>query len=79
VYQAQDLSRLGVALGRLLGENAPPVDLDFKDAARGLDQPYFGLWKCAADLGRQTGGPRFVISNDAVFDRDGHVVNDSRA
>jgi len=27
-----------------------------------------------ADFGRQTGGPRFVVSDDAVFDCDGHGV-----
>ena len=61
-----------MALGGFLGEDALAVDLDFKDAAGRLDQAHFGVGKGIPDLGRQTGGPRFVVSDDAVFDRDGH-------
>jgi hypothetical protein len=61
------------------GKNPSTVDIDLKDAAGRLDEPDFGMRKCSADLGRQTGGPRFVVSDDAVLDRDGHAVNDSRA
>ena len=68
-----------MALRAFLGEDAAPVDVDFENAAGGLNQPHFSMRKGAADFGRQTGGPWFVVSNDAVFDCDGHVVNDSRA
>jgi hypothetical protein len=68
-----------VALRGLLGVDAASVDVHFEDAARGLNQPHFRMRKGIADFGRQTGGPWFVVSNDAVFDCYSHVVNDSRA
>ena len=77
--QPQHFARLGVALGAFLGEDAASVDVHFEDAAGRLNQAHFSMRKRAADFGRQTGGPWFVVSNDAVFDCDGHVVNDSRA
>jgi hypothetical protein len=64
---------------RLLGENAATVDLDLEHAARRLDQLHIGVGVGLADFGRQTGGSRLVVSDDAVFDRDAHGVNDSRA
>jgi len=63
----------------LLGENAATVDLDLEDAARRLDQLHVGVGVGLANFGRQTGGARLVVSDDAVFDRDPHAVNDSRA
>jgi hypothetical protein len=64
---------------RLFGKNAAPVDLHFKRAAGGLDQLHVDVRIGLADFGRQTGGAWLVVSDDAVFDRDAHVVNDSRA
>ena len=78
-HQPHDFSTLGVASHRLLGENAATVDVHFKHAARRLDQLHFGVWVGRANFGRQTGGPWLVVSDDAVFDRNAHVVNDSRA
>ena len=63
----------------LLGKNDAAVHLHLEDAAGGLDELHFRVGKRVANLGRQTGGPRFVVSDDAVLDRDLHVVNDSRA
>jgi hypothetical protein len=77
--QRDDFAGLGVAFRVFLGVHAPAVHLDLEDASGGLNQSHFSVGKCVADLGRQTGGPRFVVSDDAVFDGDGHVVNDSRA
>src|SRR5437773_1720414 len=77
--QPQHFTGFGVAHRRLFGEYVAPVDVHLEDAARRLDQPHFSMRKRIADLGRQTGGPRLVVSDDAVFDCDGHGVNDSRA
>ena len=79
LHHSHDFSGLGVASQRLLGENATTIDLHFEHAARRLDQLHVGVGVGLADLGRQTGGPWLVVSNDAVFDRDAHAVNDSRA
>jgi hypothetical protein len=61
-----------VATDDLLGEHAAPVHLDFEHATRRLDQLHVGVRVGLADLGRQTGGPRLIVSDDAVFDRDAH-------
>jgi hypothetical protein len=63
----------------LLGEHAASVDLNLEHTAGRLDQLHVGVGVGFADLGRQTGGSRLVVSDDAVFDRHAHVVNDSRA
>jgi len=68
-----------VATDTLLGEDDAAVHLHFEDAAGGLDEFDIRVGKRVAKLGRQTGGPRFVVSDDAVLDRDLHAVNDSRA
>ena len=57
-----------------LGEHAAPVDLDFEHAARGLDQLDVRVRVGLANFGRQTGGPRFVVSDDTVFDGDAHTI-----
>ena len=79
LHQSHDFSGLGVASQRPLGEKATTIDLHFEHAARRLDQLHVGVGVGLADLGRQTGGPWLVVSDDAVFDRDAHAVNDSRA
>ena len=76
---ASENSRFGVPAQRLLGKDAAPIHLHFEHAARRLDQLHVGMGIGLADFGRQTGGPRLVVSDDAVFNRDTHVVNDSRA
>jgi hypothetical protein len=68
-----------MASERLLGKDAAPVDFDLEHAARRLDQFHVGVRVGLPDLGRQTGGPGLVVSDDAVLDRDTHSVNDSRA
>jgi hypothetical protein len=68
-----------MASHRLFGEDAATVDLDLEHAARRLDQLHVGVRVGLTDFGRQTGGSRLVVSDDAVFDRDAHGVNDSRA
>jgi len=61
-----------VAPESLLGEHRAPVNFDLKHAARRLDQLDIGVRVGFPDLGRQTGGPRFVVSDHAVFDSDAH-------
>src|SRR5438874_269176 len=55
--------------------------------ARGLDQLDVRVRVGLANFGRQTGGPRLVVSDDTIFDGDAHrlgasglgCVKDSRA
>ena len=68
-----------MATRSLLGKDDAAVHLHLEDAAGGLDELHIRVGKRVANLGRQTGGPRFVVSDDAVLDRDLHGVNDSRA
>ena len=68
-----------MAFGGFLGEHALPIDVHLKDTAGGLNQPDLTVGVCFTNFGRQTGGPWFVVSDDAEFDGDGHGVNDSRA
>ena len=70
--QTDDLARLRVAAQSLLGENAPSVHFDLERASRGLDQLDLGGGEFLANLGRQTGGPGLIVSDDAEFDRDAH-------
>jgi len=77
--QPQDLARLRVASQPLLGEDPAPIHVHLEYAARGLDELDFGVRVGLPNLGRQTGGPRLVVSNDAVLDGHMHIVNDSRA
>jgi len=68
-----------VAFQGLLGEEQAAVGFDFEDAAGGFDELHFRIRERVADLGRQTGGPWLIVSDDAVFDRDSHGINISRA
>jgi hypothetical protein len=70
--QTDDLARLRVAAQSLFGENAPSVHFDLERAPRGLDQLDLGGGEFLANLGRQTGGPGLIVSDDAEFDRDAH-------
>jgi len=71
-HRLDDLARLGVATQRPLGEHQLPLDAHLEGAAGGLDQLDVGRRPRLLELGRQTGGPWLVASNDAVFDRDVH-------
>lgn len=77
--QTQHFTGLGVPSLDFLREHTAPVDLHFEYPTGGLDQFELGLRMRLAYLGRQTGGPRLVVSNDAVFDRHAHGGNDSGA
>jgi hypothetical protein len=66
--QSHDLSRLGVASERLLGENEAAVNRHVEHPARGLHGADLGIGKGLFQLSRQTGGSGLIISNDAVSD-----------
>jgi len=68
-----------VPFQRFLGEDATTVQLDLERAARRLDQPDLHLGEGRPYLGRQTGGPRLIVSDDAKLYSDTHGRNDSGA
>jgi hypothetical protein len=58
--------------GFLEDRHAVPQHLE--PSAFGWDQAHVSVRKSHADLGCQTGSPRFVVSDDAVLDRDIHAI-----
>ena len=56
----------------LLREDELSIHHNFETSTGRFDEPYFRLRKCLLELGRQTGGPGLVVSDDAEFDRDEH-------
>jgi hypothetical protein len=73
LHQADNLSRLGVSPHGLLGEDPAPIHFNFEHAAGRLNQLDVGVRVDLPDFGRQTGGPRLVVSDDAVFDGHAHA------
>jgi hypothetical protein len=71
--QLDHLAPLRVATQRLLGKHQLPVHHDLEYPAGGRDQLDLRLGKRLLDLGRQTGGPRLIVSDDAVLDGDLHA------
>jgi hypothetical protein len=70
--QPNHLALVGMALQRLLREYTAPIHLYLEHAARRLDELDLRLGKDFADLGRQTGSPWLIVSDDAEFDRHAH-------
>src|SRR5947209_13633460 len=68
--QPHHLARLRVPSQPLLGEHPAPVHFHLEYAARRLDELDVGVRVCLANLGRQTGGPRLIVSDDAILDGD---------
>jgi hypothetical protein len=71
-HQSQHLARPGVPAQPPFGEQQVAVETHLEHTTRGLLELYLHLRKGLVQLGRQTGGPRLIVSNDAVFDRDAH-------
>src|SRR5690242_7115525 len=71
--QPDHLALVGMALQRLLREYASAIHLYLEHAARRLDELDLRLRKGLANLGRQTGSPWLVVSDDAEFDRHAHA------
>ena len=61
---------MAVGLGLLVDRNAIAQNFEFTAPRRNQLDLRFG--KSSTNFGRQTGGPRLVVSNDAVFDGDLH-------
>jgi hypothetical protein len=62
-----------MALEGALGEHENTILHDFEHTSTPLQQLDRCVGICFPNLGRQTGGPGFVVSNDAVADTDVHV------
>jgi hypothetical protein len=70
--QPDNLAGVGVSAQRALGKNQHTVAGNFEDATASLQHLDGRVGICLTNLGRQTGGLRFVISNDAIADRYMH-------
>jgi hypothetical protein len=57
----------------LLREDENTIAHDLEDAATALEQLHGGVGVFRRDLGRQTGGPGFIVSDDAVANGDVHA------
>ena len=68
------LTRLGVPPRGLFGEDHLAVHRHVEHSARRRDQPDVGIRERLLQLGRQTGGPRLVVSDDAVGDGGDHAA-----
>jgi hypothetical protein len=78
-YESQHLARLGVAFQVALLEYRHAVHRHLETSAAGRVQPDVGVGIVLPDRGRQTDGPRFVVSGRAVFDQDLHVRSGFRS
>jgi hypothetical protein len=57
----------------VLGEDEATVHVDVEDAVGAADELRLAV-ETPFQVGRQTGGPRLVVSDPAVTDRDVHEV-----
>ncbi len=64
-----------MASERALREHEDAVSRNFEHAATPLQQLDGCVWVRLTNLGCHTGGPGFVVSNDAVADRYVHGVD----
>jgi hypothetical protein len=69
-----DLAGARVPVELRLLEDRRAVAQDLEPSPAGWDQFYLCRREVVAYLGRQTGGPWFVVSKSAVFDADFHAV-----
>jgi hypothetical protein len=70
--QSHDLSGLGMASERLLGEDETAVHGHVEHASGRRQEADLRAGKGLLQLSRQTGGSGLVVSDDAVLDRDQH-------
>jgi hypothetical protein len=71
--QFHNLPWHGVSAEGPLGEHQGVALRDLEHPAGGLDQAYLRVGERLPELGRQTGGPGLIVSDDAEFDGDLHV------
>jgi hypothetical protein len=67
-----------VPSGLPLGKHQATVGHNLEGAAGRLQQTHLDSGVRLSQFGRQTGGPGFIVSNDAVFDRHVHGSHRSR-
>jgi hypothetical protein len=72
LQQPNDFAGRGVPLQFRLLENRLILVENLEPPAAGRAHFDVGIRESLANLGGQTGRPRFVVSHRAVFDRDGH-------
>ena len=70
--QPHDLPGLRVPADGLLGKHDDLILGDLEDPAGGLHQAHLRVGIRPLDLGGQTGRPWFVVSDDAISDREMH-------
>jgi hypothetical protein len=75
IHEGHHFAGLGVTTKLLFRENELPVYRDFEQPTRRFDEPDIGVRKPRSNLGRQTGGPRFIVSDDAILNRNSHLAN----
>jgi hypothetical protein len=75
LQQTDDLAPRRVTAGLRFLENRVPVAHHLEPSATRRHELDLRLREPLTNLGRQTGGPRFVVSHRAVFDRDSHGGN----
>ena len=73
VEQSDDLARPRMPAEFRFLEYRFAVGYDLEASAARRDQLDRGIGPAVSNLGRQTDGPRFVVSHRTVFDRDGHL------
>lgn len=76
--QFEHLSRFRVPPQRLLGEHELAVDGNLKESPGRLHQPDLGIGVGLLQLGRQTGGPGSIVSDNAVLDNHMHGATPGR-
>jgi len=70
-----DFPLVGESAGDLLGEDRLSIQVHLKNSTRAFDQLRLDA-ETISEVVRQTGGSRMVVSNHAVFDREGrHRTN----
>jgi len=72
LHQSQHLAGPRVPAKTSLGEHQSTIDADLEDSARRLHQLELRSRESLPQFGDQTGRPGFIVSDDAVFDRDLH-------
>lgn len=71
-HERDDLTGPRVSIEFRLLEDGNTIPMHLKPAAARRHELHDGIAELALDIGRQTDGPRFVVSNRAVLDRDIH-------
>jgi hypothetical protein len=73
--ELKHFARLCMAVQLRFLKDRLAVEDYFEAAAGARDQRDVRIRMFSSNLGRQTGGPGFVVSKRAVFDCNGHLAN----